>query len=74
MMNDNVVVTLDYYTLDQARKIIYAEMQADREKLISIARYKRKKKIELIKLTIGLFLTLIALPLGMCIHWLVVGY
>lgn len=74
MSGNNIVVEYDYYTLDQARKIIYAEMQADREKLISIARYKRKKKIELIKLTIGLFLTLIALPLGMCIHWLVVGY
>lgn len=73
-MNDNVVAEYDYYTLDQARNIIYAEMQRDREKLISISRHRRKKKIERIKLTIGLFLILGALPLGMCVHWLVVGY
>lgn len=73
-MNDNVVVTLDYFTLDQARKIIYAEMQKDREDRKRKAAQRRKQKVKQIKLTIALFFTLVGLPLAMFVHWLVVGY
>ena len=40
--NINVVATYDYYTLDQARDIIYAEMRHNR----AVRKWKAKQKAE----------------------------
>ena len=45
MQNTNIVTTYDYYTLDQARKIIAEE---NRQKAIRIAERKARKKAEII--------------------------
>lgn len=71
--NNTIVATYDYYTLDQARKIIYAEMAEDRERKKEKSRRRRKEKLESIKLTIGLFISLIGIPMLMVLHWIVTG-
>lgn len=43
MQNTNIVATYDYYTLDQARKIIAEE---NKQKAIRIARRKARRKAE----------------------------
>lgn len=73
-MNDNVVAEYDYYTLEQARKIIYAEMQRDRERLSAIAKRKRNQQVERIKFLIGLFAGLVLPPVLMGLHWITFGY
>ena len=45
MQNTNIVVTYDYYTLDQARQIIAEE---NRQKAIRMAKQKVKKRVETI--------------------------
>lgn len=45
MYNTNIVATYDYYTLDQARQIIAEE---DRQKAIRQAKWKARRKAEVI--------------------------
>lgn len=79
---DNVVREYDYYTLEQARKIIYQEMRHDRitrkRRIAQNKLEKRKKKIqyvkEQIKFTLFLFVMFILIPFGMFVHWLHFGY
>lgn len=67
MKQSQIVATYDYYTLDQARKII---KQEERQK----ARKKRIEQVETIKeaLVIGFFM--IGCPLLMFLHWVAFGY
>lgn len=58
-MANKVVAEYDYYTLDQARKIILAEEK------------QRKKKIIENYVAIA---TMFATPFLMFFHWIIVGY
>lgn len=75
---ENVVREYDYYTLEQARKIIYQEMRHDRitrkRRIAQNRLEKRKRKIEQIKLTLCLFIMFILVPFLMFTHWLCFGY
>lgn len=73
MENYNVVAEYDYYTLEQARELVYAEMEQDRIRRKKAILKKRQAKIEEIKLTLGLG-AMTLLPFGMFLYWLVFGY
>ena len=77
-MMENVVREYDYYTLEQARKIIYQEMRHDRitrkRRIAQNRLERRRKKIEQIKFIIGMSIIFIVVPFGMVIHWLLCGY
>ncbi len=67
MKQPEIVVTYDYYTLEQARQII---RQEERQK----ARKKRIEQVETIKTTLVIGFFMIGYPLLMFIHWLAFGY
>lgn len=67
MKQSQIVATYDYYTLDQARKII---RQEERQK----ARQKRIEQVENIKTATVLGFFMIGCPLLMFLHWLAFGY
>ena len=67
MKQSQIVAIYDYYTLDQARKII---RQEERQK----ARQKRIEQVETIKTTLVLAFFMIGCPLLMFVHWLAFGY
>lgn len=67
MRQSQIVATYDYYTLEQARKII---RQEQRQK----ARQKRIERVETIKTTLVLSVFMIGFPFLMFIHWLAFGY
>lgn len=67
MKQSQIVATYDYYTLEQARKIV---RQEERQK----ARQKRIEQVETIKTTLVLGCFMIVFPLLMFIRWLVIGY
>ena len=77
-MKNTVVAEYDYYTLEQARKLIYAEMRHDRitrkRKLANKRLARRKRMIEQIKFGLFLFGAFIVLPLSMIAHYLMIGY
>lgn len=58
-MQKNIVAEYDYYTLDQARKIILAE--------------ENQRKKETIECYIGCAVMCL-MPILMFLHWLIVGY
>lgn len=74
MINNNIVLELDYFTLDQAREIIYAEMAENREKRIRKTMQKRKQKVK--SIIMGMIMTLLAVgfPVAMFLWWLAFGY
>ena len=72
----NVVKEYDYYTLDQAREIIYAEMRHDRalrsrKRRLAAAQKEaeKRKRIEDLKLAILLFFYMFICPALLYIHW-----
>lgn len=69
MHKQDIAVEYDYYTLEQARKLILTDMETKR---------KRKKRIERqienIKFYIMLFLFFVVAPMYMIIEWILVGY
>lgn len=67
MKHGEIVATYDYYTLEQARKII---RQEERQK----ARQKRIEQVETIKTTLMLAFFMIGCPLLMFLHWVAFGY
>lgn len=67
MKHGEIVATYDYYTLEQARKII---RQEERQK----ARQKRQELINDIKTTLVISFFMIGCPLLMFLHWLAFGY
>ena len=67
MKQSQIVVTYDYYTLEQARQII---KQEQRQK----ARQKRIEQVETIKTTLVIGFFMISCPLLMFLHWLAFGY
>lgn len=67
MKHGEIVATYDYYTLEQARKII---RQEERQK----ARQKRIEQVNAIKTTLVLCGCFIGFPLLMFLHWLAFGY
>lgn len=72
-MESNVVIEYDYYTLEQARELIYAEMEQDRARRKRAIMKKRQAKIEEIKLTLALG-AMSMIPFGMFVYWLFFGY
>ena len=60
-----IVATYDYYTLDQARKILYREESK---------RKKRKARIEQIKVNMILFSFYVLAPAYLIISWAISGY
>ena len=60
-----IVATYDYYTLDQARKILYREESK---------RKKRKARIEQIKANMILFSFNVLAPVYLTISWAISGY
>ena len=67
MKHGEIVATYDYYTLEQARKII---RQEQRQK----ARQKRIERVNAIKTTLVLSFFMIGCPLLMFLHWVAFGY
>lgn len=62
-MKNAVVATYDYYTLDQARKILCMEQRKQK---------RRRKRIDQIKMNLVLFYVLV--PVYFVISWLINGY
>lgn len=60
-----IVATYDYYTLEQARKILYREESK---------RKKRKERIEQIKFNMMLFSFYILVPMYFILEWIMRGY
>ena len=60
-----IVATYDYYTLDQARKILYREESK---------RKKRKARIEQIKANMILVSFYVLAPVYLIISWAISGY
>lgn len=60
-----IVATYDYYTLEQAERILYRRNSAQR---------KRKERIERIKFNIMLFTFYVAVPAYLIISWAISGY
>lgn len=73
MYNTNVVVET-YYTLEEARRIVYAEMAEDRERHNRNAKLRREKKVDDIKFLLTLFISTIVFPVLMFLKWLYFGY
>ena len=59
MQKNNIVAEYDYYTWDQARKIILAE--------------ERQKKNEIVECYLA-GAAMFLMPILMFLHWLIVGY
>lgn len=60
-----IVATYDYYTLDQARKILYR---------VECKRKKRKEKMEQIKYNMMLFSFYVLVPAYFVLEWILRGY
>lgn len=60
-----IVATYDYYTLEQAERILYRRNSAKR---------KRKERIERIKFNIMLFTFYMLVPAYLIISWAISGY
>lgn len=60
-----IVATYDYYTLEQARKILYREESK---------RKKRKERIEQIKFNLMLFSFYVLVPAYFILEWIMRGY
>ena len=60
-----IVATYDYYTLDQARKILYREESK---------RKKRKARIEQIKANMILFSFYVLAPVYFILEWILRGF
>lgn len=60
-----IVATYDYYTLEQARKILYREESK---------RKKRKERMERIKFNMMLFSFYILVPAYFVLEWILRGY
>lgn len=60
-----IVATYDYYTLEQAERILYRRNSAKR---------KRKERIERIKSNIMLFTFYMLVPAYLIISWAISGY
>ena len=60
-----IVATYDYYTLDQARKILYRKKSA---------RKKHKEKMEQIKYNMMLFSFYVLVPAYFVLEWILRGY
>lgn len=58
-MQNNIVVEYDYYTLDQAREIILAEIKQ-----------KKRETMECYIASAAMCL----IPILMFLHWLIIGY
>lgn len=67
MKHGEIVVSYDYYTLEQARQII---RQEERQK----ARQKRIEQVNDIKTTVVIGFFMFGFPLMMFLHWLAFGY
>ena len=67
MQNTNIVAEYDYYTLDQARKILRKESYRRKQK-------RRKEQIESIKFYTVLFLGTWGIAFLMFFNWLIFGY
>lgn len=60
-----IVATYDYYTLEQAERILYRRNSAQR---------KQKKRIERIKFNVMLFTFYVVAPAYLIISWAISGY
>lgn len=60
-----IVATYDYYTLEQAERILYRRNSAQR---------KRKERIERIKFNMMLFSFYVLAPAYLIISWAISGY
>lgn len=60
-----IVATYDYYTLEQAERIIYRRNSTQR---------KRKERIERIKFNLMLFSLYVLAPAYLIISWMMNGY
>ena len=60
-----IAVTYDYYTLEQAERILYRRNSAQR---------KRKERIERIKFSVMLFMFYVVAPAYLIISWAISGY
>lgn len=60
-----IVVTYDYYTLEQARKILYR---------VENKRKKRKEKLDQIKFNLMLFSFYVLVPAYFILEWILRGY
>lgn len=60
-----IIATYDYYTLEQAERILYRRKSAQK---------KRKEKIEQIKFNLMLFSFYVLVPAYFILEWLMNGY
>ncbi len=60
-----IVAAYDYYTLEQAERILYRRKSEQR---------KRKERMERIKFTLMLFSVYILIPTYMVMEWILRGY
>lgn len=64
-MKSTVVATYDYYTLEQAERILYRRKSE---------RKKRKERMERIKFNLMLFSFYVLVPAYFILEWLINGY
>lgn len=64
-MKNEVVATYDYYTLEQAKRILYGQRKR---------RKRRKKMIDQIKTNLVLFSFYVLVPMYLFISWAISGY
>lgn len=60
-----IVATYDYYTLEQAERILYRRNSAQK---------KRKERIERIKFNVMLFTFYVLTPAYLVLEWILRGY
>lgn len=60
-----IVATYDYYTLEQAQRILYRRKNAQK---------KRKERIERIKFNMMLFSFYVLVPVYFVLEWIMRGY
>ena len=70
-MNEKIVVTEYAFPAEELERMLTKSFNDGKR----YAREQRsKRKIDAVKNCLGLAAVLIIPPLGMCLHWLVVGY
>ena len=64
-MKNAVVATYDYYTLEQAERILYGQRKK---------RKRRKEMIDQVKINLMLFSFYVLVPVYLVISWMISGY
>lgn len=64
-MKNTVVATYDYYTLEQAERILYSQRKK---------RKRRKEMIDQVKINLMLFSFYVLVPAYFILEWLINGY